>query len=277
MPDASSWNVISEAGSNRVILGIDFPAAGRTEASITDLAGKLGSGYGFVQVVPPRVSPSQRVPAEIYIRQWIEELQRNGWNIAAVLGYCIGGVYAAAVAERISGWQATVPKVVLFDPMPADIRLLGQEVGKIIDRLAPLLSDDETRLAMKQVGELTCGSAGDTADLAQTAIALAGLYRETGSAAFGRLGLNEARRNEMTQLFESYLAWLSVAAQINPLPIWKKSTAIFSTDHIRQASETKSIDVADIFGRIIAIEAAHGDLLRDDSAVRAVLGQMEEP
>jgi hypothetical protein len=278
MPDYASWNVISEGESNRVILGVDFPAAGRAEASFTELAPGLGSEFGFLQTVAPLLSPDQRVSGDTYTRAWIDDARRSGWQVAAVLGYCLGSVYATAIAESISAWQDAAPKIILFDPLRSDIRLLGLETRKVISRFGPLLSKDEVELAEKRIDEITTPEPGVPADLAEAAVALVALYREIGLPAFGRLGLKDVRKNEMIRLFESYISWTSVAAQVDPMRSWKKSTAIMSTEYVRQSRGDESANIwASIFGEVIALDVAHGDLLRSESTVKVILGQVADP
>ena len=278
MPDAVSWNVISEGKSNRVILGVDFPAPGRAEGSFTELAAKLGAEFGFLQTTAPPFSPDQRVSAQAYTQGWIDDARRGGWQVAAVLGYCLGSVYTAPIAESISGWQDTAPKVILFDPLRSDIRLLGLETRKVFGRFGPLLSKDEVELAGKRIGEIVASGPGGLADLAESAIALVGLYRELGLPAFDRLGLKQARKDEMIRLFDSYMSWMSVAAQVDPMRAWRKSAAIMSTEYVRQSDGDQTAKIwASVFGENIALDVAHGELLRSESTVKAILGQIAGP
>lgn len=273
MPGAGSWNVISGENSNRVILVVDFPAAGRTEAGFIELAARMGPEYKFLQTAPPSVRPDQRPGSDAYIQPWIQAAQRGGWQVTAVLGYCVGSIYAAPIAEGVSEWQRIAPKVILLDPLSGDIRLLAAEMYKMIDRLSPLLSSEEIGQAGKRTAELTESEPGD---VAEAAIGLVGIYREIGSAAFGRLGLDESRGNEMIQLFESYMSWISVAAQIDPRRTWKRSVAIMSADYVKQAAEDPSAGVLNsIVDRTIPLDVTHGDLLRSDATVEAVRGQLE--
>lgn len=275
MPDVSSWSVISEVGSNRVILGIDFPAAGRAEGSLADLAARIGPGYGFLQVVPPRVSPDQRISVGEYTQHWLGEAQRSGWQVAAVIGYCLGSVYAAPIAESISGWQDPPPQIILFDPLYADLKLLALEANKIVGQFGPLLSQDEVALAAKRIGELTGQGSGESAGVADATVALVDFFREIGAAAFGRLGLNESRQHEMLQLFESYMSWIAVAAQINPIQSWMRSTAVMSLDYVRQADgEADEQMWSSLFGQQATLDVGHGDLLRSEAAAETVLGHM---
>lgn len=275
MPTASSWDVISGPDSDRVILGIDFPAAGRDEAGFTDLAAGLGGGYRFLQTIPPRVSPDQRVAGDAYTQPWIHEVRQSQWQVAAVIGYCVGGMYAARIADGIAAWQQPGPKVILLDPLPADVRLLSLEMHKIIGKLAPLLSPGEVEHARHATEELV---EADPLDITGRAIALVDLYREIGAIGFGRLGLDEGRREEMIRLFASYMSWIAGAATLDPTTAWNRGTAIMSAEYVRRTVEAVAAEPGEsLIGNTMIFDVAHGDLLRSDCTIKAVRYQLEAP
>jgi hypothetical protein len=272
MSSAGSWDVISGPDSGRVILGVDFPAAGRDEAGFSELAALIGPEYRFLQTIPPSVRPDQRVVGAAYVQPWIHQARQARWQVAAVIGYCVGAMYAAPVADSIAEWQQPGPKVILLDPLPADVRLLSLEMHKIIGRLAPLMSPDEVTQARKRTAELV---ETDPRDVTGTAIALVELYTELGSLAFGRLGLDEGRRDEMVQLFASYMSWIAAAAT-DASAAWDRSTAIMSAEYVRQATGNISDGPHDNpIGSTTIFEVAHADLLRSDCTVKAILEQLE--
>lgn len=275
MPRVSSWDVISGPDSGRVILGVDFPAAGRDEAGFADLAAGLGGEYRFMQTIPRRVSPDQRVVGDAYTEPWIQQVRQAQWQVAAVLGYCVGSMYAAPIADRIAGWQQPGPKVILLDPLPADVRLLSLEMHKIIGRLGPLLSAAEIAYAKQKTEELV---AADPSDITGRAIALVELYRELGSVAFGRLDLDEGRCEEMIRLFASYMSWIAGAAAVDPASAWNRGTAIMSAEYVKQTvTDVSSEAEANLIGSTMIFDVAHGDLLRSDCTIRAVRHQLEAP
>lgn len=275
MPTASSWDVISGTDSDRVILGVDFPAAGRDEAGFAELAAGLGKGYRFLQTIPPRVSPDRRVVGDAYTEPWIEQARQAQWQVVAVIGYCVGSMYAAPIADRIAEWQQPGPKVILLDPLPADVRLLAMEMHKIIGRLAPLLSADEVENAKHATEELV---EAEPRDITGRAIALVDLYRKLGSVVFGRLGLDDRRREEMIQLFASYMSWISGAAAVDPTAAWNRGTAIMSAEYVKQTTKDVSAEAGDgLIGNTMIFDVAHRDLLRSDCTIKAVRYQLEAP
>jgi hypothetical protein len=275
MSSTKSWDVISGPGSDLVILGVDFPAAGRDEAGFAELATLIGPGYKFMQTIPPTVSLDERTAGGVYVQRWIQEARRSQWPVKAVLGFCVGSVYAAPITEAIAEWQQPAPKLILLDPMPSDTGVLGLEMYKIIRRLAPLMPSDEVEHAEKKTAELI---AEKSEDVEGAAIDLLGIYREFSSPVFARLGLDAVRINEMIRLFASYMSWVSCAAQVDQSRAWKSSTAIMSAEYVRLMSGAEPDgDWMDVIGNKIVFEVTHGNLLRSDDTVQAILEHMETP
>ncbi|MBP2056066.1 hypothetical protein J2Z21_009083 [Streptomyces griseochromogenes] len=277
MPNEGSWSVISTPKSNRIILAVDFPAAGRREAGFGDLAAKVGpawSDYGFLQTTPPSVRLSERPSGDFYTEHWIRGGEWEKYEVVAVLGYCVGSVYAAELAQRLTRWQSTEPKVILFDPQLTDSQLLAMEMHKMIGMAGPLFSDEEAERARQSATAIIETHAGGLVD---AAIEIVGLYREMATIAFKRLGLADSRRDEVVLLFESYMTWLSAAAQVDPSTVWRRSTAITSTDWAAMESrgDTTVLNASKVIGRKFPVDIDHADLMRTDSAVQILLDEGE--
>lgn len=273
MPDANSWNVISDADSDQVILGFDFSSSGRPEAGISDLA-TVGEGwdrYRFLQCVPPDIGVGGRPSADAYTGQWIEDLQNARWQVAAVLGFCVGGVFAARIADAVSAYQAP-PRLILFDPHIPDCGLFRNEGYKVFNQIKPLLSDDTFGHVKERIDGLTESAPADMADIG---IALVELYREIGSSAFARLGLAQARQDELIKFVDLYMSWISAATRIDPVPLWKRAPAIVSADYVAGLEYDSSSKAAcAAVARTIPVEVNHKDLLRSESAARLMFEQI---
>jgi hypothetical protein len=272
MPDANSWNVISDVDSDQVVLGIDFPVTGRAEADFAELMTKIGSRwprYRFLETVPPDIGLAGRPSPDAYTGQWVQDVQQGQWQVVAVLGYCVGGVLAARVCESISQRQPP-PQVILFDPQFSDERLFRAEAYRVFGLIKPFLTDDKIGYAKERIDEITGSGLDDMTDIGT---GLVELYREMGSVAFAKLGLDDTRQKEMVRIFESYMSWLSAASRIDPTPVWRLSSAIMSADYVALAGQDSSVGAArGSVGHQIPVEARHGDLLRSDSVVEMVLG-----
>jgi hypothetical protein len=276
VPNGSNWSVVSNAESNRLILAVDFPAAGRNEAGFDDLTSRMGTawpGFGVRQTVPPPVRLTERPAGDSYTEHWIQGVEWEKYEVVAVLGYCVGSVYAAEVAKRLTEWQAE-PEVVLFDPQLTDSQLLVAEMHKMIGMAGPIFSAQEAGEARERATGIIETHAGG---LFETAVEIVSLYREMATIAFRRIGLNDARRDEVVQLFESYMTWLAAAAQVDPSEVWKRATAITSSDYaiMENRGDTTVLNATKVIGRRFPLEIGHADLMRSDEAVRILREQAE--
>ncbi|AGL16006.1 hypothetical protein [Actinoplanes sp. N902-109] len=277
MSNASSWSVLAAGQSNRIILAVDFPAAGRKEAGFTDLAAKMASawtGYELRQTVLPGVRLTERPPGEYYTEHWINGTDWADYEVVAVIGYCAGSIYAAEVAQRLTRWQTAEPQVVLFDPQLIDTRVLALEMRKMIGLAGPIFTPDEAQQARERADQIAQQHAGAMYD---AAIAILGLYREMATTAFARIGLDNSRLDEVTRLFESYMTYLSAASQVDPIEVWKRSIAITSTDYARMENqgETVVLEAAKVVGNRFSLGVDHADLMRSDSAVQILFEQTD--
>lgn len=276
MPVPSSWDVISGADSGQVVLGADFPVGRRAEAGFPDLASRIGFRYQFLQTRPPPVEltsrPGQWRRGAAYVSPWIEGIRQARPHVLAVLGYRIGSVYAAAIAEGIAQWQP-MPKIILFDPQFTSAELLCLEFLREISSISSLLGDDEIERARKLVTEISADPSGDMMDVAAEMVEG---YLETVTPAFERAGLGDARSEAFTRAFGSYVSWLSAADRIDPGPAWKRSTGLASAGYAGLPGRTRPADGdCGPIGRMIPFDVGHADLLRSESVARAVLDLLE--
>jgi hypothetical protein len=271
MPTSSHWDVIFNAGSPQTVLGIDFSGRRRREASFTELASRIGSGYRFLQARPVTVHPGRRPSSDEYIVSWVEGARQDGNPMRAVLGRCVGGIYAAVVAECISQWQPE-PDIILVDPQFASTEFLGHELHKEISTTSSLMSNDEIELARKIACEISDLKSRDMVQIATYAVES---YLEVITPAFERAGLGDARGSKLNEYFVSYMAWLSVAGELNPGRALKKSIVITSRDYAELPGRMLFDDAGSLAGRWIVCDVSHADLLRSDSVAKEVLGRLE--
>ena len=189
----------------------------------------------------------------------------------AVLGYGVGCVYAAAIADGISGWQQP-PKIILFDPQSPSIKLLGHEFNREITANSSLLSDEEIEHSRKVAAAI---ARSVTRDVADAAVEIVEAYQEVITVAFERVGLGAARDSALTRLFESYIAWVSVAGQIDPSFAWKRSVAIISSDHAGTPDREPRPGGSGLIGQWIPFQVRRADLLRCDPVARTVIDLLE--
>jgi hypothetical protein len=272
MPTFNPWDVIFSSGSPHTVLGIDFSGMKRREASFTELALRIGSGYRFLQARPVTVRPERRPCSYEYIVSWVEGARRDGNPMRAVLGHCVGGIYAAVAAEFISQWQLE-PDIVLLDPQFASTEFLSHELHKEISAISSLMSDYEISDARKIANEIFDLKSRDMVQIATYAVES---YLEIITPAFERAGLGDARGSNLNGHFVSYMAWLSAAAELDPARALKKSTVIMSRDYAELPGRMFCADDADrVAGRWIVCDVSHTDLLRSESVAKEVLDVLE--
>jgi hypothetical protein len=267
VPDLASWEVISGADSGRVVLGVDFPAE-RRRAGFAELSARIGPRYRFLQTRPLAAGPVPR-PREPYVDHLVEDIRHESREVFAVVGYCVGTLYAAAIAAGIARWQP-MPKVILFDPQFVSGKYLAREFLREIDAISSLLSDQEIehtrKVATDFFGPASC-------DLADAAAEMAEMYWELSSLAFERVGIGSVYNGRLIAPVCSYISWLSGAGKIDPSSVWKRSTAIVSSDYAGPAPGNRGGGGA--IGHEIRFDVGHDDLLRSDSVACAVVGLLE--
>jgi hypothetical protein len=272
MPTSNHWDVIFSSGSPHTVLGIDFSGMKRREASFTELALMIGSGYRFLQARPVAVRPGRRPCSYEYIASWVESARQDRNPTRAVLGHCVGGLYAAMAAECISQWQLE-PDIILLDPQFASTELLGHELRKEISATRSLMSEDEIEYAGKIASEISDFKSRDMVQIAAYAVES---YLEVITPAFERAGLGDARGSKLNEYFVSYMAWLSAAAELDPSRALKKSTVIMSRDYAEMPGRMLfDDDAGGSVGRWIVCDVSHAELLRSDSVAKEVLEVLE--
>lgn len=268
MPESSSWDVILGADSTRTVLGIDFRVSWRREADFAEFAAMMGSEYRFLRARPRSVRSGEALSSEACTGSWIESLRRDRQPVLAVLGHGVGSVYAAEIAEAVGRWQQS-PAIILFDPELTSAGLLSRAFSAEVNADQAILSADEIERARQAAAEI----AGRPGRIAGVAAEVVAAYLETLAIPWERIGLGDVRESEFTRSFESHIAWLVAASQLDPSNAWERSIAIISTDHARMLEPGSSADNAsDLVSRRILVDVDHDGLLRSDSVASVVLG-----
>jgi hypothetical protein len=168
MPCRNSWDVIFGGDSDRLVPGVDFRICERRLAGFAELAARMESEYNFLQVKPSAVRTGRRPSSNEYIGSLFDGTRVARHPLRAVLGFGVGSVYAAPIAEGIS-WQMA-PMVISFDPQLATMELLSDALHRKILANSALFSDDEIVRARRIADEVAKASAGDMADIASEMI-----------------------------------------------------------------------------------------------------------
>jgi len=265
----TTWNVLTDDDPASVVLAVDFDATGRAEARFTDFVGHLGEGLTVWETVPQAVATRPDLPADAYVKQWVDEIRGSGRTIRAVLGFCAGSVYAAAIAEEIEAWQGTFPLTVLFDPERASAASMYWQFHKAVGQMTPTVGPVETGSA-QDAGQRAQEDSRNLADLARRLLMI---YHSVATKAFDKLGLDAARRAELTETAGAFLSYLATAEQIEPMPAWRRSTVITSATPTSGLNALRTLNPGqfdEVAAEELRFDAAHVDLLRTAEIGQAV-------
>lgn len=266
MESLKVWRPLPPGHGHELVLAIDFDATGRPEARFTDLAERLGPGYTLWETRPV---PSAGPHGEAYVRGWAEELRTTQRPVRAILGFCAGAAFAPSLARRISGWQAAPVPLVLFDPEIVTPDTLYWQYSKIVDIASSVLTSAETDRALQAGREAHARCPG----VATLGTEIRAALEEHVAVAFGRLGLDQERSEEIVETFAGFVEYLCAAGTLDPVPAWKTATVISSSsvtsglNRLRATDRTIGNDVA---ATEIRLDLSHADLLRSPEAVDAV-------
>jgi hypothetical protein len=220
------WKTLveGEAGAG-VVLAVDFDGTGRPEARFADLVANLTAGrYGIWESVEPGLAVAER-GCEAFLAHWMRRLVEEGPQIRAILGYCAGAVYAAALADKLAAARGVRVPLVLFDPETVDADDMLLEFKQAIGFMAGIIPQQE----IDGWNELATAVRARHTDLRPLCDELLDLVREVGGPALDRVGLPEALRDELITILCSFLRYMTAAGQIDPWRQWGTAVVFTST------------------------------------------------
>lgn len=255
-----TWKVLNEGGSAEpVVLAVDFAVSGRPESTFSDLGRLLARGVPLWETRQPEPEQARTFGGEDFASYWVRGVRDTGRPVRAVLGYCVGGLYAARVAQLLAAEQDEAPAVVLFDPEPPHRAGMVADFRAAVARLSSVLSPEESALAGQAADEAAQQSAG----IAALGAALTEVFTGIAGAAFDRAGLPTGLADELSGAYAAFVAYIAAAAAFDPAVSWAGATALTTPaadPHARYAS------------RLIPVDAAHDDILRSPLTADVLTG-----
>ncbi|RKT55647.1 hypothetical protein [Saccharothrix australiensis] len=259
MVELRAWRVLG-ADRPEVVLAADFPVTGRPEAGFGDLAAGLGGRAALWETLPP--APGACPPDGAgYTAHWLAEPRERGTDVRAVLGFCAGAVFAAALADGLKRWQDP-PKLILLDPEKPAAPALYWQFHRVVDSFAAVLSAEERAAAQQEAQEARAACP----DLAGFGSALVAIFRRTGEVAFARAGLTARRGAELVATFEAFVGYLGAAATLDPDAAWSSAVTISSADADDPVASAARF----------RFDSGHTELLRDPAVAETVAGLLGE-
>ncbi|MFI9274301.1 hypothetical protein ACIGXM_26860 [Kitasatospora sp. NPDC052896] len=275
MAESGSWKTLVDGGESAgIVLAVDFDTTGRPEARFSDLVANLRTDFGVWETAPPAAGTEHARTGVGYLDYWTRRLAAERPPVKAVLGFCAGAVYAAALAERVAGLQRTEPLLVIFDPEISVAQTLMWQYHKVVGFMSSVISDQDVAAA-REAGQRVHEQ---TPEIGALKVGLTRLIREIGEPAFSRVGLDATRREELFVVFESFLSYLAAASEIDPLERWRSAVAFSSASPLSGLRAMRSSGVAAgrlAVAREIEIDVEHGAMLADKELAEAVSGLLD--
>jgi hypothetical protein len=264
---SDGWKTLVE-GDGGIVLAVDFDGTGRPEARFADLAANLpGDGYSLWQSTQPDLADAGR-GCDAFLSFWMRRLVDEGPDIRAILGYCAGAMYAAALADQLAALGVKVP-LVLFDPETVDADNLLFEFNQAIGFMAGVVPEPEIDSWKQMAAEVRARHT----TMPPLCDELVSLVREVGAPALDRAGLSEALREELIGILCSFLRYVTAADEIDPWDQWSSATVFTSTT---QRSGLNAIRAASPDGppievrQEITVDVDNMRLLSDPAVARTV-------
>jgi hypothetical protein len=220
MSVSAGWEPLSGGGGQGIVLAVDFEAVGRPEACFSDLVSILDPPREIWAATQPAAGQEMTASADTYLNYWSAGLRDGGREISAVLGFCAGAVFAAALAERIAQWQ-TAPVSVLLDPELPTRATLRKQFDNAIRGLA--VGGADLSWVRESLSRLD-----NPPDLPSLAVELSVLYQQASEPVFARIGLPPEVRADVLASFRSLMSYLVAAADVGVGEGWPSATAIVS-------------------------------------------------
>jgi hypothetical protein len=265
--ETDAWRILTTGDDDQgIVLAVDFDVTGRVEARFSDLAKNLDTGYAIWETVPPPVRTDQTWTGSDYVNHWARQAGQPGLQVRALLGFCAGSVYAAALAGRISQAQGARPLLLLFDPELSVPQTLLWQFLKIVGFMSGTIPADEAA-ALREAGQRAFETSPTVGGLQA---ALVRLLRERGESAFERAGLDQRLRGELLDIIDSCLCYLAAASEIDPLSQWRSAVAIGSSSPMSGLRGMRLAGTEVSVAREINVTADHATMLADPQVAAAV-------
>ncbi|MFF3441521.1 hypothetical protein [Streptosporangium sp. NPDC002721] len=268
----TNWTTLKESDSADLVLCVDFTGTGRAEAGFSTLVARMDLDATFWHVDPPGLAPGSGVDGPGYLGSWLPPIMAGGRNVTAVLGYCVGAVYAGELATRLAEVQERAPALVVFDPEPITLENIYFQFGKVFDILSSILTPEDV-VATQEAMDRLIGQEGVT--VGRYADHLYGTFSQIAHNAFERAGLDMEYAEEMLGTFSAFLSYMSLADQFDPWGNWRKAVAVSSSTPHNGLNRLRDTAPGPLVAEELRFEETHAELFRSDEIARAVTKVLE--
>lgn len=268
----TSWTTLKESDSADLVLCVDFTGTGRAEAGFSDLVARMDLDATFWHVVPPGLAPGSGVDGSGYLGSWLPPIMASGRTVSAVMGYCVGAVYAGELATRLAEAQKREPALVIFDPEPITLENIYFQFGKVFDILSSILTVEDVAVTREAMDRLV---QQEGVTIERYAEQLYGTFSQIAHNAFERVGLDGEYAEEMLGTFSAFLSYMSLADQFDPWGNWLRATAVSSSTPHNGLNRLRDSAAGPLVAEELRFEESHAELFRSDEIARAVTKVLE--
>lgn len=252
-----SWQSITEVGGG-LVLAVDFGNTQRAQSGFQDLAARLTPTRTVWETIQPPASAGGPAGEE-YLAWWVSGLPDDTRPVDAVLGYCIGAVFAAEVHSQVAARQERRPLLILFDPEIPTRPSLLRDFDSAVEQLSPMLPGEEPG----KLRDAARSALDGCTDFREFGVALKEMFGAAVAAAFGGIPVGPKFTAELIGSFNSFIHY-AMAAYRDAIPeSWATATAVMSRD---------GQDSADLSCSRIRFDIGQADVLGDAEVARAVSG-----
>jgi len=268
----TTWTTLKESDSADLVLCIDFTGTGRAEAGFSTLVDRMDFDATFWHIVPPGIAPNSGIDGPDYLGSWLTPIMASGRTVKAVMGYCVGAVYAGELAARLAEVQRRAPALIVFDPEPISLENIYFQFGKVFDILSSILTPEDVAVTQEAMDRLL-HQEGVT--VARYAAQLYDTFSQVAHNAFERAGLDMEYAEEMLGTFSAFLSYMSLADEFDPWDNWLRAVAVSSSTPHNGLNMLRDTAAGALVAEELRFEKAHAELFRSDEIARAVTKVLE--
>lgn len=258
--------VLRTSAGGELVVAADFGTSGRPSATFGDLVANLTADRTIWETLPPPYGPDAALTAAQHIERWMADIVGSGLSVTAVIGFCSGSVYAAALADALSARQPA-PRLLLIDPDLAQRRMVIEHYERFVRaRLSAVATPGEVDAAAVAGRRVDAGAASAV----ELAAGLDTLCRTIMAPTLIRGGLGARRSRELSEVFASYLYWLAAGSDVDPRTTWRRGTALNSQTEGFGLHAFPAEQRATLFRRVIDFDLPHLELMRSPCVAQTV-------
>ena len=262
MHDLDGWRVHRSGTSGEVVLAVDFPMSGRSEAGFAEFAELLDPSFAVWETLPPPVGEGSAATGREFVERWLADVRASGLVVRGLLSFCAGAAYLGALSDGIAQWQEDVPPIVMIDPeVPASITL-NSHFLRALEQFAVMYPQERAE-RMREDARALYGELGHDIDLLLPAVT--GMFREVGMESFAHIDIDPRHGSGLLDVFDAFAKYVVGGSQLDATRGWDRGVALSSTTPTNGLNLLPEADRAGAVGEEIRFDIAHPLMLGDPS------------